>query len=45
MLLNLIKNGILDFIFALRGYAQRALRKKSVLLDSLITSYNFIPVG
>ena len=36
MSLNLIKNGILEFLFATLGYAQSALRKKSALLDSLI---------
>ena len=36
MSLNLFKNGILEFLFATRGYAQSALRKKNALLDSLI---------
>ena len=36
MSLNLIKNGMLKFLFATLGYAQSSLRKKSVLLDSLI---------
>ena len=31
-----ILNGILDFIFAILGYVQSALRKKSAILDSLI---------
>ena len=36
MLLHVIKNSILEFLFATLGYAQSALRKKSVLLDGLI---------
>ena len=36
MLLNFIKNGILDFLFAIMAYAQDALQKKSALLVSLI---------
>ena len=36
MSLSLIKNGILEFLFATLGYAQSALQKKSALLDSLI---------
>ena len=36
MSLNLVKKGILEFLFATLGYGQSALRKKSALLDSLI---------
>ena len=39
MPLNLTKNGILDFLFAILAYAQSVLQKKSVLLG-----YQTIPV-
>ena len=43
MLPNLIRNVILDILFDILAYAQGILRKKSILLDSLIALYNFIP--